>query len=650
MTESNVLKWEDIKESADVALLCAPFVYPPMPSIALSIFKNCLAESGISSKVIYPMFPFSHMLGADRAREISSYPYLFEMDEFLFAHLTDVENNYTPDEYLRAMAPYEKEEKTAHIKELIVYGREKAEECVEVTAQKIIKMGAKVLAGSSIFAQQNATLAIFKRVKELDPSVTTMIGGCNVSGEAGACVLRHYKSVDYVFFGEGDEVFADVCMTAMDKKGGEMPYGVVARGEEIKGQIPHRMTKDMNSVPYPDYGDFIEEWQRELSGFYGPSILGPNYDTSQNDGYYLKGERYAIYFEGSRGCWWGQKNKCSFCGLNGARNIYREKSPERLHEEIRELSRRYPGEYLQLTDNVLSMDVVHDLLPKLAADEQSYRLVGEVKTNITEEDISNLVKAGFILVQPGIESVNDHILKLMRKGNTAVNHVAFLKYCRYYGLRCYWNLLYGLPGERKEDYEEMTELIPKIVHLIPPNGSFEILFQNYSRYAEDPEAYGLILKPSPIYKFLFGDNDDRASHMGLYYSVAGGDFLKEKEAHSEVYEELKRAVYEWIVLQKKEGFLGLTMNDMGDGIFVMDTRPCSVAPFAMLDRLESAVYRTAWAPVSPERLREQLLNEGYGTEEINAAADSLINRKLMIFMSGQYLALAIPVKTDRNDD
>ena len=41
-----------------------------------------------------------------------------------------------------------------------------------------------------------------------------------------------------------------------------------------------------------------------------------------------------VVIEFSRGCWWGQIHPCTFCGLNGKINIYREKSPQRLLEEI----------------------------------------------------------------------------------------------------------------------------------------------------------------------------------------------------------------------------------------------------------------------------------------------------------------------------
>ena len=515
--------------------------------------------------------------------------------------------------------------------------REAAEKCVERTAQIIVNTGAGVLAGSSIYSQQNATFAIFKRVKELNPSIKTIMGGTNVRDRAGMAVLRHYKSVDYVFFGEGDEVFDVVCRKLLDGDENDMPYGVIRRGENLTVP-PVRLTKDMNTVSYPDYSDYIEEWDREQNGYYGKSIIYKE-PLDENSG---KGD-HIIYAEGSRGCWWGEKNCCTFCGLNGDKNVYRAKSPERLHEELKYLTRKFPGHLLQLTDNILSMDVLHRLLPELAKDEEKYRLVGEVKTNIREEDIRNLVRAGFSEVQPGIESLNDHMLKLLNKGNTAVNHVAFLKYAKTHGLSLYWNLLYAVPGETAQDYEELFELLPKLYHFKAPLGPWEILFQRFSKYEQDPEKYGLELAPFHVYKYYYGDNPDRTDNMYLYYELTGGEFKEVKHRHENYYERLRKMVREWSALSGSDAFHGLTMTDYGDEIFIMDNRPCMTGPFHVLTGAAGRIYRLAWDPVTEEKLYAEL-SEEYGREEISEAVQMLLDNKLMIFLTGRYLALAVPEK------
>ena len=514
-------------------------------------------------------------------------------------------------------------------------------ELLQAAEQEIARINPGVLAVSSIFSQINGALTVIKRVKELAPNIATILGGTNVSGEAGAAVLRHYPSVDYVFFGEGDEVFARVCRIAMGAESGPMPYGVVRHGEKIPDPIPHRMTQDMNKICYPDYSDFIAEWDREQAGEFGPPMFGEEYIEENKQLLYLSGANYVLYLEGSRGCWWGQKHPCSFCGLNGRKNVYRFKNSQRLYDEILELSRKYDNNMIQLTDNILSFDAMEQLLPMLAESEEPLNLVGEVKTNLKERDIEWLVKAGFCLVQPGIESLNDHMLQLMNKGNNAASHVAFLKYCRKHNLGLSWNLLMALPGEKEEDYDEMTGLISKIVHFQPPSGAFPIMFQRYSRYLENPEQFGLELKPYEMYRCIYGDNDDRIENMCMYYQLTGGAFKEAQARMQPWYDRLFAAVYEWKRIAASGEKRSLVMAETGNGLLLLDSRPCMVQPFTLLTGLDKSVF-LACDEVKTEK---QLLNALRGEapeEEILAAAEKLIALNVLAKLGGRYVSLALP--------
>ena len=64
-----------------------------------------------------------------------------------------------------------------------------AETCTEEAAQRIVSLRPRLLAASSLFRQNNGSLAILKRVRELDPDIRTMLGGVNCSGGAGAAIL-----------------------------------------------------------------------------------------------------------------------------------------------------------------------------------------------------------------------------------------------------------------------------------------------------------------------------------------------------------------------------------------------------------------------------------------------------------------------------
>ena len=627
----------------DVVLLSPPYDFPPRPSFALSLFRQCLNEAGLRSRVFYPMFRLSHLLGIETAKKIDLYPYTSGLEEFLFAHMTDIENDASAEDFARFLCreypllPYDE------VLSLIHEAEGKVRQCVDEIAEEVARIRPGVLAVSSIFSQMNGALAVIRRVKELSPDTVTLLGGTNVSGDAGAAVLRHYSSVDYVFFGEGDEVFADVCLIAMGRKPGPMPYGVVRHGDEIPDPVPHRMTQDMNKVVYPDYSDFITEWNREQAGEFGPPIFGSQYEEQNKEALYLAGSNYALYLEGSRGCWWGQKHPCSFCGLNGRKNTYRFKTAERICDELLTLSRKYGNKLVQLTDNILSFDAMDRLLPMLRDSGASLRLVGEVKTNLKESDIVHLKEAGFLIVQPGIESLNDHMLKLMNKGNNAAAHVAFLKYCKKHGLGLSWNLLISIPGENEEDYEELLSLIPKITHFNPPVGTFPIMFQRYSAYLEAPEKYGLELRPMEMYRYLYGDSEDRIRNMCLYYDLVGGEFKDSLERMQPYYDRLYRAVFEWRKIAESGGNRSLQMTETPSGLLLLDSRPCMVQPFTVLTGLKRQVFLACDSPKSIRQLTDLLKGEA-GEEEILAAAEELAGLNFIARLGSHYISLALPTE------
>ncbi|MBQ9030284.1 MAG: hypothetical protein IJ106_02360 [Parasporobacterium sp.] len=165
-----------------MVFVSAPFTYPPIPSIALSIFQASLDKLGISSKILYPMYPFLHMLGQESIRNLSWVPRFQGMCEFLFSHLTDLKNPFTPQDYVMDIFRGSTSEEQQEYIRLLDAGRRQANRLTDAVAQRAVHMGARILALSSVYTQQNASLAICRRVKELDPGIITILGGGNVSG------------------------------------------------------------------------------------------------------------------------------------------------------------------------------------------------------------------------------------------------------------------------------------------------------------------------------------------------------------------------------------------------------------------------------------------------------------------------------------
>ena len=159
---------------------------------------------------------------------------------------------------------------------------------------------------------------------------------------------------------------------------------------------------------------------------------------------------------------------------------YRSKSPARILNEIDALARRYKTRYLGAVDNILDHHHIEGVFGALAAQSKGYKFFYEVKANLRREQIRLLAAGGIRRVQPGIESLNSHILKLMRKGVSGIKNVRLMKWAAYYKMGVAWNLLLGFPGETEEDYEQQLDLIKQISHLPPPLGASRISLQRFS--------------------------------------------------------------------------------------------------------------------------------------------------------------------------
>src|SRR5262249_21607429 len=154
---------------------------------------------------------------------------------------------------------------------------------------------------------------------------------------------------------------------------------------------------------------------------------------------------------------------------------------------------------IEAVDNILAIDYFDRALPQMANLPKKLSVFFEVKSNLKRHEVESLAAAGIRWIQPGIESFDTRILKLMRKGVTGAHNVQVLKWSRQFGLRMSWNILWGFPGEQDEWYVEMASWIDLIQHLQPAN-AVRLRFQRYSPYQRDAEQYGLKLRPAPLFR------------------------------------------------------------------------------------------------------------------------------------------------------
>ncbi len=457
----------------DVRLLVTPFLPREQPALGVSSLSAVLRARKYSSDVVYynlkflEHFPehyydvvanfasphllgemmFSRALWEDRAR--SWYDYLETLKEVrsarrsrsaatvsLFANIEQEQYFWT-----HALGAFED-----------LY--ENAPSIVEKWADEICENPPRVLGFSTTFQQNVPSLALAQAVrKRVDREQTAIVfGGSNCEGEMGRALTRAFDFIDYVVSGEGEISFAALVSELVDCRD---PFKLFQKNGHrfVQGESVH----EMDALPEPDFHDYfrtVSEMKRHW-----PLQLAA---------------------ETSRGCWWGAKSHCKFCGLNGSTMAYRSKTPARAVEELASLAERYGVRRFMMADNILDTRYFASMLPALEG--YGLELFYEVKSNLRKSQVRQMRASGVTWIQPGIESLNTNILALMGKGCSATQNVQLLRWCKEIGIKPSWNILYGFPGESPDYYRLTAKQAPELYHLHPPSAVLPFRMDRFSPY------------------------------------------------------------------------------------------------------------------------------------------------------------------------
>ena len=626
-------------QNLDVCFVSMPISDVTMPSMALSLMKSCLTRAGISSVIDYEHLQYAHRQGLELYHLVALARSDFLVGEMVFARAAHGDKTLRPlDDYLRWMrevripqggaTPSEVDiAKTKWLEKMPEWQKD-AEAYIEEAAARVLAHQPKIVAFASMFQQTNANIALARRLKKEPNPPIIVVGGANCMGDLGAALIEYVEAYDYVFIGEADEIFADVCERLL-KEGSippeELPYGVMSRRSPQPKTPMHRVTKNVEDLPIPDFDDFFRTYQ----------ILFP--------------EEQHVHFmvEGSRGCWWGRNKPCTFCGLNGPARNYREKTTERLADEIQTLAERYPNAKICVfTDSILSHTQMKELPAALKARNVHLKYFSEIKANITEEDVRALSEAGFIQLQPGIESLQDDVLKIMNKGCRAIRQIETLKSCRTYNMQVAWNLLCGFPAEKEEYFAEMAKLIPKVMHLPSPNQLIHIVYQRYGEYTDHPDKYGLTLKPAEAYSFTYADEEfiRRSAYIFEPIDRSERHLCWDVRLKGESYRKVQELVMDWV--EHRWNLQRLDMYDNGKTIDIYDMRKIATHAVYTLDGATAELYRAARSVRQEETLLAEL-SQKYGEDELRAALDWLCEENLMVHIGHEYLALAVDMNAKK---
>jgi ribosomal peptide maturation radical SAM protein 1 len=608
-----------------VLLVSMPVGALERPSLGLSLLKARLTEEGIPCDVRYLTFAFAELIGCDEYRWLChELPYTAFAGDWCFTSELYGDQPERDREYVERVLRDTWQLDDSAIRRVLRI-RSMVPLYIRHCLESVSWHDYALVGFTSTFEQNLASLALARRLKAANPRLLTVFGGANWEGPMGLELHRRFGFVDYVCSGEAEQSFPELVRRVLAKRGGRHPQlsvpGVVYRGAD-GGSVftgPPVMIRELDRLPYPDYEDYFRDLaQSTVSASVMPTLL----------------------LETSRGCWWGAKSHCTFCGLNGGSMAFRSKSPRRALDELEHLADRWQADMVEVVDNILDMKYFNDMIPALARAGRSTQLFYEVKANLTRAQVRLLREAGVSRIQPGIESLSDHVLGLMRKGTTALRNIQLLKWCREYGVIAEWNILYGFPGETREDYAAMLRLLPAIRFLRPPCAVGPIRLDRFSPYFDHPAEFGLAnVRPIASYHYLYPLPDGALHQLAYYFDFdyePGRDptgFAAEVIQYANAWQE-----------HPEPGTLSWTVNPEGELVLV-DTRSDARIPCLALSGLERAAYEYcdelhSGANVA-QHLRRQFPGGEFTDRQVTDFLDSLVANRLMVTDGRHYLSLAI---------
>jgi radical SAM superfamily enzyme YgiQ (UPF0313 family) len=310
-------------------------------------------------------------------------------------------------------------------------------------------------------------LQVLNRVRELNPAVTTVIGGALVSSLPEPIITG--LKPDYTVLGEGEATFLELLdhiEAGGAPDGADHIHGLgLLRDGKVRITPRRKQLTDLDVLPLPDL-------------FLFPSV-------QQNP------EIPELGITSSRGCY----GRCSFCFLNMHKLAF--KSPERFEKEVADLVAKHSIRYFYVNDLTFTANL-----------ERTYQICDVLKKHgltwtcstrverIEPELLRYMHDCGCRDIWYGVESVDQTVLDLADKA-TKVEEIEYaVAETVKAGIKVAANLIVGLPGESEESLQKMMDfckrsaVIPISIKYLTPFPGTKIYDMAVERgYISDHLAY-----------------------------------------------------------------------------------------------------------------------------------------------------------------
>jgi ribosomal peptide maturation radical SAM protein 1 len=319
---------------------------------------------------------------------------------------------------------------------------------------------------------------------------------------------------------------------------------------------------------------------------------------------------------------------------------FRAKSPARVLAELDGQAARYRSFRFNAVDNILDPSYLTTLFPAIIAGRRDYQIFYEVKANLTRAQVRGLAEAGVKELQPGLESLSSHVLRLMDKGVRAAQNVNLLRWAQHYGIGIGWNVLWGFPGETAEDYARQAAAIPHLVHLQPPVSAGRVWLERFSPLFTQPARFPMKRRePEPSYRYVYPASAD-LERIAYFF-----DYDMEVALDPGTYTALRDAVAGWRAAWEAETPPRLVYRSAPGFLQIYDGRhPESRGTYTFRDEVAAIYLACVDRPRTATGVHRDL---GVPVPTVVGAFRRFGERGLMFLDEDLAVALALPATAGR---
>jgi len=318
---------------------------------------------------------------------------------------------------------------------------------LELTKEDVIRQlkeqKPSIILIGAVTANMRIGMELLSAAKRLNPEVITVIGGPHVTGNPESA-LTPPGIVDYVVMGEAEETIVE--LLAYIK--GNSPL----QKHEIKGimyfengqriRTPDRgIVKKLDRLPMPAYHLFPMERYHS----YGWLNLGRKFSTMST----------------SRGC----PFKCSFCQSSWEAVYWRQRSAEKVFEEVRLLYERYGVRHIYFQDDDFCANPDRVIAICRMIKEAKLDLAWECLTRVTqakEDMLKEMAEAGCRTILYGVETGYEEGFKRINKPISLQMVIGAVRRTQEHGILVRTSYIMGFPWEGEKEMRETIRFAKKV--------------------------------------------------------------------------------------------------------------------------------------------------------------------------------------------